>query len=111
MDKPIAVGDLVMVVRGHQCAIDLIGGLPFTVLQIVNPVNGGWTCPVCGMRSAGGNEPAANRSGKDRVGIPLSWLRRIDPLCEPESVTEEAKARNEWLEAKLNEVQATLART
>lgn len=87
MSQQIKVGDLVMLVRGHECAIKVAGGIPFTVIGIVAPFGGGWTCPDCGMRNAGPNENGAAGFRKKSGGaIPLSWLIKIDPPAIPESV-------------------------
>ena len=87
MDRPIQVGDLVMMVRGHACLLQAIGGMPFTVARIVPPYDGGWHCGKCGMSYAGPNAPAAfaliNNSPQY---CPIPWLKRIDPLSEPVSI-------------------------
>jgi hypothetical protein len=89
MDNSISVGDLVMVVRGHSCHVENMGGVPYVVVDFKNPIGGGWTCPKCGMVSAGPDEPCAmgNMFGR-RSGAPISWLKKIPPLSEPESIVE-----------------------
>ena len=90
-DKPISVGDLVMVVRGHSCHMSQWGGVPFRVEGFVSPTGGGWTCGLCKARDVATNEraalglPGSYVSGIDaRRAMPLSWLRRIPPLSELE---------------------------
>ena len=85
MNEPIKVGDLVMVVRGHECVMQIAGGVPFTVTALLSPTGGGWHCPVCNKRNAGPNVVGAEgfRASKGR-GLPLHWLKRIPPLSELE---------------------------
>lgn len=92
-DKPIQPGDLVMMVRGHSCLLKAWAGIPFVVAEIVQPRGGGWTCGRCNARGVAGDEPAATGfkpRGKvpegDTPGVPLSWLVRIDPPTQSESV-------------------------
>jgi hypothetical protein len=89
VSEPIKVGDLVMVVRGHSCFMDFYGGIPFVVDGLLAPYGGGHMCKLCGMLNAGPNEVAAtglSYKGKRDVRAPVSWLKRIDPLAEPEHV-------------------------
>lgn len=71
-----------MVVRGHPCMMELAGGATFTVDSFLQPINGGWTCNICGRRNAGPNEMAAEglvlANGK-HPRIPISWLMKITP--------------------------------
>lgn len=83
-DKPISVGDLVMMVRGHECVLARAGGRPFVVTALVHPWGGGWHCGICHKDSAGPNEIGAAGLGRGD-GIPISWLKRIPPLDELES--------------------------
>lgn len=83
-DRPIQVGDLAVVVRGHNCVLELYGGVPFTVTALLAPYGGGWHCPKCDRYSAGPNAIGAEGLTKKDCGIPLSWLRRIPPLSELE---------------------------
>jgi hypothetical protein len=100
MDKPIGVGDLVMMVRGHECLFQRSAGVPFTVRKIVAPMGGGWTCNYCNLRNAGPNVPAAtgikviDTQGRWNVaGIPVSWLIRIDSTeLETEHTEDEVTA-------------------
>lgn len=85
MSKPISVGDLVMVVRGHECSVAKAGGIPWTVTGIVEPIGGGYYCDICKRHSAWGEERAAT-GYKKGSHAPLSWLIRIDPPAIPETV-------------------------
>lgn len=90
MDKPISVGDLVMVVRGHECIVAKIGGVPYTVTAIATQMHGGWYCPVCRTEDLGKNELLGARLSPLHTnalsGIPLGWLKRIPPAGELEDV-------------------------
>jgi len=80
MDKPIAVGDLVQVVRGC-CAVRL--GKVWTVEKIVNLGNFTNTaCDFCGAPQFG----LAAGNWTVNEGAPLSFLKRIPPLSELEGV-------------------------
>ena len=91
MSEQIKIGDLVMVVRGHACLLARFGGVPFTVTAIHQAVNGGWYCPKCRTHYAGGDEPGAQPDfyKKGPAGIPLSWLKKIDPPAD--AVSEDAR--------------------
>lgn len=91
MDKPISVGDLVMVVRGHECVLRLKGGIPWRVLGFSAQRNGGWHCPKCFEGDIAPEAAIAARlEFHDKGnGIPLSWLKRIPPLDELETVRTE----------------------
>lgn len=83
--KPIGVDDLVMVVRGHDCMVRAIGGVPFTVSGIVRVHDGGWFCNRCYTESAGPNVNGA--SGHPLVNaVPLTWLIKINPPAIDDSV-------------------------
>ena len=88
MSEPIKVGDLVMVVRGHPCVVELLGGTPWTVTGFQEPKHGGWHCSRCHMDSAGPNVIAAlgapSVTGCKRPVIPITFLKRIPPLSELE---------------------------
>ncbi len=84
MSERIKVGDLVMIVRGHECVMNLYQGVIFTVTGFVQPRFGGWHCARCGRDNAGGNEAAA--TGFHKAHAPISWLKKIPPLTEPETV-------------------------
>jgi hypothetical protein len=79
-DKPISVGDLVVVVRGHVCDL----GETFIVTRI-DRWSGGWVCTKCGEESDDdyvGASPSTDPM--DRHCVPLPWLKRIPPLSELE---------------------------
>jgi hypothetical protein len=88
MDKPISVGDLVMVVRGHECVVAKVGGVPYTVEAIVPQMFGGWYCPVCDTENHGTSEAYGAKLSPLHTGpgsgIPLGWLKRIPPQPELE---------------------------
>jgi len=74
-DRPIQVGDLVMVVRSTDCGHDFMTGKVFVVLEIsCTPA----TCTVCGRVSA-----PHFYAWKDYCnggwGAELSRLKRLDP--------------------------------
>ena len=96
MDKPISVGDLVVVVRGHSCVVELLGGVPYKVDGIHRQVGGGWICNRCGTRDiapealyGASGHYVPNGTKLLKVGIPVGaiptqWLKRIPPLGELE---------------------------
>lgn len=91
-DESIQVGDMVVMVRGHDCLYQRKAGVPFVVTGFVRPKGGGWTCGYCKQRSVGADEPGAlGLLSKKKVteysapAIPISWLKRIPPLAELES--------------------------
>ena len=83
MSEPINVGDLVMVVRyPHKCSSsEAFSGMVFVVNELDA---GGVTCDNCGEFI---NGPLAGTI--TYIGIPVRWLKRIDPLSEPEYVPTE----------------------
>ena len=88
MNKPISVGDLVMVVRGHSCVIQRSGGVPYRVRRLLTPFEAGWHCILCGAQNMAPNTAGANLEGvhsaNSDAGYPLQWLKRIPPLDEME---------------------------
>lgn len=106
MDKPISVGDLVQVVRGHSCLMERVGGYTFTVTDLVPAIGGGWTCGLCGERNIGRSD-AYGAAGCPRpptrihlpykhltqgpMCIPVSFLKRIPPLEELEGEKRDEK--------------------
>lgn len=78
-DKPIAVGDLVQVVR-TCCNEFLKGPWIFQVAEIASEPEA--FCSQCSKDVPGGAQ-ARGLTGH-RVGVPLPWLRRIPPLSELE---------------------------
>ena len=85
MNKPIQVGDLVVVVRAH-CDADLTLGMIRTVEELRDSRN--WRCTACGKRGQFfGADLGAPPEGYSfaRLFFPLSDLKRIPPLSELES--------------------------
>ena len=83
-DKPISVGDLVVVVREpRRCGQFFRLGLPYRVTGFFHACR----CRNCNERFA---EPSALIDGKYEA-IPLSWLKRIPPLDEIESEKRDEK--------------------
>lgn len=79
----IKIGDLVTVVRWpHPHGANILGYI-FTVTGFTNACR----CPYC-------PEVFTERSAyKDPThALPLSWLRRIDPLSKPETIEREEVA-------------------
>jgi hypothetical protein len=68
----IQAGDLVMVVRGHECALGMI----FTASKIGK--SGGWLCQRC-KENKWESAISAFHSGETAC-VPLAWLKKIDPL-------------------------------
>lgn len=89
MNKRIEVGDLVVIVRGHDCILRCWAGVPFRVEEIRQPVSGGWRCSMCGRDLMGPNEPSAGPF--HRGYVPISWLKRIPPLTDLERQDEREK--------------------
>lgn len=83
MEKPISVGDLVMVVRGHACTVSAFGGLPVRVGEIRAPYGKSWDCARCGGKKVAPTSPYVPHNG---AALPLPWLKRIPPLDELEDV-------------------------
>lgn len=91
-DKPIAVGDLVQVVRPAICGCGTYLGKTFTVKRIrVAPVGGRYSCP-CG---ANGPITAPYDVADDEIdfGFSLRILKRIPPLEELEGQRTEEKTK------------------
>lgn len=79
--RAIQVGDLVQVVRGHDCAL----GFTFKVVRFNPQTGGGWMCPRCKARDLGPREMiGATQSNASTGGFPVGWLKRIPPLDELE---------------------------
>lgn len=81
MTKPIQPGDLVMVVRGHACILGRVGVVESEVY--VESVHCG-----CGWRMINIG-PLVETTWCD--GVPVSWLKRIDPPAEHERVETDEK--------------------
>ncbi len=87
MDKPIGVGDLVMVVRPTPCCgcTDSIGDI-FRV-KWMGHLEG--ECCNCGDDSVASEGPGADSDANNDEGYLLSRLKRIPPLSELETVRTE----------------------
>jgi hypothetical protein len=86
-DKPISVGDLVVVVRGCECGKTPNIGLTFTVEGI--DVAYSHFCQRCGADMSDGRLLAyGHRPGRKHGGyVPVLWLRKIPPLADPATET------------------------
>ena len=81
-DKPISVGDLVMVVRSH-CDNPKYLGYVATVLEFEIDL---WhPCLSCGVRSFFHKCAVIQLNGGQFLSPPVAWLKRIDPLGESET--------------------------
>jgi len=89
MDKPIAVGDLVQVVKA--CCRKTVLTPVFVVDRMWNP-GAGSECAFC--RTNFPIETTAVHAFKpNNHAYPLSWLKRIPPLSELEGVKSEETLR------------------
>lgn len=86
MSEPIMPGDLVQVVRGHECGLAQNIGVTFTVETIEVAYSHG--CQWCGESMSDGRLLAyGHRPGRKSGGyVPVAWLRKIPPLAEPDDV-------------------------
>ena len=86
MSEPIKVGDLVMVVLWpHRCINPIVPiGKVFVVRAIVSDAHDGF-CRRCG-ETISNSCISAQGATSGNASIPISWLKRIDPLAEPETV-------------------------
>jgi hypothetical protein len=82
----IKAGDLVMLVRGHECLMARAGGIPFIVTKVAQSLPGGFTCAACGQKGA---QAGLYADGYESRHIPLQWLKRIDPPAIPETTERE----------------------
>ena len=82
-DRHISPGDLVVIIRAHRCATDLIG----KVFTVGGFSRNGSKCEECGEVFF---EPSAYYAS--RAAVPLSWLKKIPPLNEPETVEQDEEA-------------------
>lgn len=82
-DRPIQIGDLVMVVR--SCCQRMEIGYIFKVSALAE-FNPYWGCPHCKSTGKDIKVIADARFGinRDCTHAPLSWLKRIPPLSEME---------------------------
>jgi hypothetical protein len=80
----IKAGDVVMVARmPHKCGEYTLGHI-FTVTAVF-PMQ--WMrCPKCGVESIVRDDAAEGYDAIKGGGFPVSWLRKIDPLREPEAI-------------------------
>ena len=83
-DKPIQVGDLVVMVRGHECTLAKYGGIPWRVAGLINQTGGGWTCPRCHEHSLAPEALQGAQRNTILTALPITWLKRIPPLSELE---------------------------
>jgi hypothetical protein len=90
MSERIEVGDLVMVVRGHECGKSKFIGIVFTVERIEQAYDYG--CPQCGGDMSDGRLLAFGRRPTRTGFVPLSWLKKIPPLTESAETKEEMTA-------------------
>lgn len=81
MSEPIKEGDLVMVVRGHQCLFNRMAGKPFRAVLTTGRSCGCSVCaPSAKIYTAG---PAVVWPGElSTAFIPVEYLKRIPPLSE-----------------------------
>ena len=83
-NQPIAVGDLVQVVRWPCCGASL--GRVATVTQIGRRVTIEHGCTTCSTtKTATGASAPAVQVGHELLW-PLAWIKRIPPLSELEGV-------------------------
>lgn len=83
-DRPIAVGDLVMIV--WPCC-SYHASKVFTVMDVI-AYDATGVCKSCGHTVKKGTQLAAI---SDRIGYPLSWLKRIPPMSELEGERSQEK--------------------
>ena len=82
-------GDLVAVVRGHECIVNSVGGIPFTVRQVETLAVPGvfLVCQQCRYaKRAAGVRYVCDEHGNY---LPLSWLMKFPPVEEPGTVEDE----------------------
>lgn len=74
-----------MMTRGHSCAMELCGGIPFTVTATDElPAHANWYCHLCHQPI---NEASRRfASGLGRFILPLSWLIKLPPLGDEEAI-------------------------
>lgn len=80
MSEPIKVGDLVIVTRSC-CAKFVEGPTIYDVTAIREEPRA--RCSFCGGDVPGGPQGVGYRH---RIGVPLSWLKKVPPLDELEGV-------------------------
>ncbi len=90
VSERIEVGDLVMVVRGHICAVNTFGGIPMEVMGIGLSAPRGYCCSRCGARGVHPQELYARFHPIWK--LPVSYLKKIRPLMALTDRREEATA-------------------
>lgn len=81
MDKPIAVGDLAMHVRvccKRSDAVSDLGKIAIIKMVRVRETR----CQKCGQLNQGVHASAKTNG----IGVPVEWLKRIEPPALPESI-------------------------
>jgi hypothetical protein len=91
MDKPISVGDLVMVLRSCDCKPERGYGTIFTVEAIEAAYR--FECIRCDRIIRDGRPLAFGRISKGPGYHPVAWLRRIPPLEELEGEKTQEKIK------------------
>lgn len=77
-NEAIEVGDLVAVVRGHECVINQIGGIPWTVASVTRHTgHGRLRCDYCGYAWPVDGMVAAENA---HYIVPVAWLKKFPPL-------------------------------
>lgn len=94
MDKPISVGDLVVVVRTCCPKRDELGA-HFRVASISAFMGGEWGCKHCDAYGYDSKIIAEQHYGpkRDSKHAPLGWLKRIPPMEELEGEKRDEKLR------------------
>ena len=80
MSKPIGVGDIVQIIKHPCCGKNI--GKTFVVERLLEATSS--TCP-CGVTHPERFHAVFVPPLIDYWCFPVAWLRRIDPLSEPES--------------------------
>lgn len=85
----IGVGDLVAMVRGHECVMNVYGGIPFTVtsIDITHDPDDCFWCYRCRFTMPA--EGIAFVYGLKDEPIPMTWLRKFPPLALPRIIEKE----------------------
>lgn len=79
MDKPISVGDLVVVVR--SCCDRFMEGVTIFKVAVMRQTRPADLCTYCSRALPNGTYAADN---PQYSGAPVGWLKRIPPLDELE---------------------------
>jgi len=89
----IEPGDLVALVRGHECTVNAVGGIPFRVAQVhcLSIAGVRFVCRHCGYgQSANGVRFTCDTRGNN---LPLAWLKKFPPLDEADSTERDKRKR------------------